>query len=367
MRRALAVPLLLLLALSPTASAQCASSWSQIDADDRRSGHSLGGVAVRTTERAWVVGNTYTRRGSAIPLIKRWDGTRWIREPAPNPGNAFLDDVDGGKEGALWAVGDHGTTTLRTFALKRVAGGKWVRRDPANPSGSLNALSDVSVLGRHHAWAVGTYWDAGGQHRVLIEHWNGRRWNVAPVSTIGLLDGVYARTAKDVWAVGRTVRGGGPRTLTLHFNGRRWREVPSPNENDRPHYLYGVAARSRTEAWAVGERTGHRGRSVPIIMRWNGERWRLTDAGLRDGVFALPRGVSVLLDETVIVGEGDTGDPPFILTHTNAGWEREDTSSFEESALLYDVEHAPRGGVMAAGYRSTSNGSEVVLFRPPCS
>ena len=60
-------------------------------------------------------------------------------------------------------------------------------------------------VAQNNVWAVGgrdmTPVPASGQS--LIEHWNGTAWSVAPaVPTVGILNGVAARSSTDVWAVG---------------------------------------------------------------------------------------------------------------------------------------------------------------------
>ena len=351
---------------SPTAPA-CRDAWRQIDNDDRKSGNRIEGIAAVSADTAWAVGDARTPSGRPDPLIKKWNGSQWNRDPVS--GSFYLHDVDVGASGPVWAVGEGSSgTTLSSVALRRTASGEWRRSAIRNPSPTLSAINDVSALSKNHAWASGTYWDSAGQHRVLIEHWNGRGWKVAPVSKIGLLDDVFARSRDDVWAVGRTVRNGRPVTLTLRFNGKRWRHVPSPNVTDRPHYLYGVSASGRRNAWAVGERDAGRGSVRPVVMSWDGNGWRLRNTGLPDRSRAGVRGVSVFGDEVVVVGHythPNGASEGLILTWDGQRWTREDLSRFEDADELHDVEHAPNGSVYAAGWRSTSNGSEAVFFRPP--
>ncbi|MGO9163645.1 MAG: hypothetical protein ACLP7J_23660 [Streptosporangiaceae bacterium] len=59
----------------------------------------------------------------------------------------------------------------------------------------------------------------------------------------GRLYGVAATSARNAWAVGLT----GARTLIVHWNGRAWTKAPASTG-----FLEGVAAVSATSAWAVG-------------------------------------------------------------------------------------------------------------------
>src|SRR5437867_209248 len=64
----------------------------------------------------------------------------------------------------------------------------------------------------------------------------------------GVLVGVDAVAANDVWAVG-SFSGG---TLTLQWIGSAWSIVPSPNVKGYDSQLSGVAAISSNDVWAVG-------------------------------------------------------------------------------------------------------------------
>src|SRR5689334_3789544 len=56
----------------------------------------------------------------------------------------------------------------------------------------------------------------------------GLAWQIVPTSNATALYGVAAVTATDVWAVGQDYTAGSL-TLTMHWNGSAWSVVPSPN------------------------------------------------------------------------------------------------------------------------------------------
>lgn len=373
MRRAvIALALLAALAGTPNAATSasralqtgCNDEWRAIDTDDRRSGNTLSGVAVRSRSAVWVSGTVYTDRGIERTLVKKRAGGAWLREKAPSVAGegTHLRDIDAAKRGPVWAVGEHSRTVARTFAIKRTSSGRWRRADTADPSPSTNALNHIAVASRRQAWAVGTRWDSSGRHVILIERWSGGSWRALPLSKDGILHGVYALARDNVWAVGQTIRNGVSRTLTMHWGGKRWRVVRSPNVSGRFHTLTAVAASGRRNVWAVGYRWDRRRNSKPIAMTWNGDSWRLVDMPDKNGEAEL-RGVSVFGEEVVAVGDWDFR--ALIMERRLGSWETVDTSNFEDSTYLEDVEHTPGGAVFAAGYRSTSNGSETILFRPP--
>ena len=90
-----------------------------------------------------------------------------------------------------------------------------------------------------------------------MEHWDGSAWSVVSSPNAGTshnyLNGVAAVSANDVWAVGYYVNGSNvDQTLVEHWNGSAWSVVSSPNAGTGDNDLYGVAAVSATDVWAVG-------------------------------------------------------------------------------------------------------------------
>ncbi|HEX9354712.1 MAG TPA: hypothetical protein VF933_12975 [Streptosporangiaceae bacterium] len=150
---------------------------------------------------------------------------------------------------------------------------------PAARSG----LNGVAVLSRRNAWAVGSSM-AGGGEQTLVVHWNGTRWRRVPSPTPGgsasaaRLWGVAALSRRDIWAVGQQ---GSDVTQTLaeHWNGHRWKVVPSPNPVGPPIHseLYAVAAVSHTSVWAVGCCSPGKSGTGALIEHWNGHGWKVTD------------------------------------------------------------------------------------------
>ena len=110
--------------------------------------------------------------------------------------------------------------------------------------------------------------------RTLIEHWDGTSWTIIPSPNLGnaenFLYGVAARSANDAWAVGSYYDEAGSirRSLTLHWDGQNW-SVPSPGK--RLQQLVSVVAVSSGKFWGAGSRGEH---SKALIQRWNGTRWR---------------------------------------------------------------------------------------------
>ena len=80
------------------------------------------------------------------------------------------------------------------------------RHPQSLPGGVDDELSSVFALDPRDAWAVGYYFDATANHyHTLTEHWDGSSWSVVPSPNPGnannYLYGVAAISRKDVWAV----------------------------------------------------------------------------------------------------------------------------------------------------------------------
>ena len=98
------------------------------------------------------------------------------------------------------------------------------------------------------------------------------------------LNAVAGTSDSDVWVVGGQRSGVGTglwQTLVEHFNGTSWSIVPSPNSGTGNNNLYGVAALSPTDVWAVGfARPNNYTVRGAIALHWNGSGWT---------TYALPR------------------------------------------------------------------------------
>jgi hypothetical protein len=242
---------------------------------------SLDGVAA---DDVWVVGAHY-EGGAGIPYARRWDGEAWRAAPVEMvaDANAGFHDVVAVSGDDAWAVGSmRGSEPM----AQRWDGSEW-RDVPVDATGAAEAeLFAVTAAGRER-WAVGRA-RFGLKWRPLVTGWDGRSWAASDVPTLpgvdGALRGVDAVGTGDAWAVGWTAAPGGRlRTLAVRFDGSAWRRVPTPNPGAGDHVLASVAAVSADEAWAVGWTVPGDGRDLPLILRWDGTRWRPVPAPKIDG------------------------------------------------------------------------------------
>jgi hypothetical protein len=234
-------------------------------------------IAMEGTGRddVWVVGAHY-EGGAAIPYARWWDGERWDAVPVEVVGdaNAGFHDVVALSPDDAWTVG---SLRAREPMAQRWDGAAWTSVPVPDLRFVESELMSVTAAGPDDVWAVGRGLSER-RWRPLILRWDGRTWeqeDVPGVAADATLRGASAAAPDDAWAVGWTVGAGGRhRTLALHFDGSSWGIVATPNPGVGHHVLSSVAAVSPDEAWAVGWSIGPDGRDRPLVLRWDGGRWR---------------------------------------------------------------------------------------------
>jgi hypothetical protein len=161
----------------------------------------------------------------------------------------------------------------------------WSIVSSPNEEGS-NSLVAVDASAGDNAWSVGYYLGYHGVNETLAERWDGSRWTLVETPNVGdngsQLYGVAALSPSDAWAVGYSA--GEPDTYTSstlveHWTGSAWSVVPSPNPSNDPLYganqLNDVRAFAPNDVWAAGWQWTPIG-SAPLIERWDGRRWRVS-------------------------------------------------------------------------------------------
>ena len=194
----------------------------------------LQGVAALSPADAWAVGEANTGRSPArrwTTLIEHWNGTRWttVRSPDPSRAGCANDRLLGvaASRAGTWAVGSYCGAPL----VLQLKGGYWRQvPSPGPPTGISAQLASVAVTSKTNAWAVG---DVAG--RVLVLHWNGTKWARVPAPSpagaiSAVLAGVSAVSPSIAWAVGQADYPRNVRKLLIErWNGTRWNLVPVPN------------------------------------------------------------------------------------------------------------------------------------------
>jgi hypothetical protein len=367
----------LLLAASP---ASAGLTWTVVPAPNPSAASDrLNGVAARTGTDAWAVGSFTGPDADADGqqmLTARWDGTQWRQVPAPAVvhQDEVLNAVSAGSAGEAWAVGT--TRVVSAAARSPLAihwnGTAWTIVPTPNTSGSSKSMfNGVATLGSDNAWAVGRGKDA----HPLVEHWNGTSWTVAAVPTppvpsgwtfaSAILNGISARSATDIWAIGSVTanRSGSTRTstLALHYDGTSWKITPTPSNPavTVDTALNAVTAVGPNDVWSVGQTSTINGTTLPgtlVIQHWNGTAWSSVTTPALQGEL---KGVTAR-SATDVWAVGDisdtSGQTPVggtLTMHWNGtAWSRVDSpNGASGSSLLTGVSATPGGGdVWAAGF-----------------
>lgn len=189
------------------------SAWKK-QAFPASSGETVGSASSSSASNVWA----FTSTGAAV----RFNGSSWsvVRTfPGPITSGLAVSKTD------VWAFGGTGQ------AAWHYTGSGWSKAPTGRGLAGASALSPSSI------WA----YDSSG-----AAHWNGRAWKktsllrLVPRTPLGepRVDGIYARSARSVYALGseggETV--GGPLVL-LHYNGTSWRRVLIAKEEGEPRAI----------------------------------------------------------------------------------------------------------------------------------
>jgi Tol biopolymer transport system component len=154
------------------------------------------------------------------------------------------------------------TTSAPAVSFQPAPGckGAWSTMTAVSATGVRSARSATAVsLSPSDAWTVRL---TGGE----AAHWDGASWTgpPAPVTRAGAVD---ARTANDVWVVGRDA--------SAHFDGVAWTTVPIARVAGATRVdLAAVEAIAPDDVWAVG--TSFEGLvPSPVIEHWDGASWTI--------------------------------------------------------------------------------------------
>jgi hypothetical protein len=144
----------------------------------------------------------------------------------------------------------------------------WEQVPSPNVGTDRNVLNGIIALSSANRWAVGYSSTFGQPNQTLIEHWDRAAWKVITPTVSGVLRGVAATSADDIWAVGEAAG-----TLIMHWDGTTWSVVPSPSPGTYSNGLYGVAAVAPNDVWAVGAYSDEASMTRDLILHWDGRSW----------------------------------------------------------------------------------------------
>jgi hypothetical protein len=332
----------------------------------------LNGVAVLSACDVWVAGFTEDSKLGERTLIEHWDGSAWTVIPSPHPGNiSRLNSIRAFSPTSIWAVGEFTRAQLPDAADKNLIlhydGTRWTTVRSPSP-GRNDQLYGVRWVSATDAWAVGRFTDAQDPDvadTALILHWNGTRWRqvTRPNLAGDSLFGVAATSRKDAWAVGSTFSGG-QRPFILHWNGTAWKPAISPRLR-ADSGLNAVGVTGPASAWAVGITGAGERNGTPtgqtLALRWNGRTWaKVTTPAGPSGDFRVLSGVAAISPRNAwavgLDNSRDTGEHAIILHWNGTRWAPvalPGASPDTETRLLAVAGSA--GNVWAVGESSTGN------------
>ncbi len=249
------------------------------------SNNTLHGVAALSDSDVWAVGNFLSSNNGAIneTLTEHWNGTAWTLISSPNVGSlgSSLQAVSAASSQDVWAVGVvqtsdnvNGNRTL----IEHWNGNAWSVVPSPNPSNEGDNLTGVAALSATNAWAVG-YFENNQMSALLpiILHWDGTAWSIfSNIPNIGMVvEAITARSATDIWAVGSDP--GLTTNIALHFNGTQWSLTPGASFSSSEQIISGVAAPAANDAWMVGSFASAQIGSFlqPLAIHWNGQTWSM--------------------------------------------------------------------------------------------
>jgi hypothetical protein len=334
--RWLALKVVIVAALAGTGVAAFAGPSAAAGCGGSLPGASLSGVAATSSSGAWAVG--YYPNGSADQtLIERWDGSAWCQVTSPDPGGSARDNalsaVTATSSSNAWAVGYYvNSAQVEQTLVLHWNGTSWNQVASPDPgtSSRYNALSGVTATWRSNAWAVGYYVNSAHVAQTLALHWNGTAWSVTATPDRGTnnellavkatsktnawavgyndttayvaqtlamrwngtawsvtgspdpggsayasyLSSVAVLTSSDAFAAGYYFNATSAQTMSMHWNGNAWQQAATPSPDNEDNVLYGIAAVSTSDAWAVGAYRDSGSLYQTLIVRWDGTAWQ---------------------------------------------------------------------------------------------
>jgi hypothetical protein len=208
---------------------------------------------------------------------------QWSVLQTPNPayyGN-ILHALSVRTSSDVWAVGVKATVTSNDTLAMHWDGTRWTAVQTPNPwpecqDGDIlwsgNSLNAVSALSATDVWAVGSECYSAD---TIVEHWDGSAWSLVPaprhrdgIESTAALYGVAAISPSNVWAVGYQ-SSNSTEALVEHYDGTTWSEVSVAGGSSS--FLASVSATGPNDVWAVGSTA-----SGNLIEHFDGNGWSIS-------------------------------------------------------------------------------------------
>lgn len=255
--------------------------------------------------------------GAAVSLT----GTGWFQVPSPSIGGQdnVLASVSAASPNDVWAVGAYYPSTNKTVLAtmgEHFDGKRWTEFPLPNVGLNENVLLGTSMLPSGEAWAVGYFVNAHYKQKTLVEHFDGTTWSVvespSPGDLQNILYGVAAISAHDVWAVGGQQDSSGLwHTLAEHWDGDEWSVVATADPGSSGNQFYAVTAVSPTSVYATGQQAGTAFPSEVLMERWDGDEWSSLPTPAAPTGSPVPLGIAASDSSLDVVGDFETSAAPY--------------------------------------------------------
>ncbi|HEY6349333.1 MAG TPA: alkaline phosphatase family protein [Candidatus Angelobacter sp.] len=253
------------------------------------------------------------------PAVSLTGLTGWTQVTTPNFGtnDNVLAGVSAASTTDVWAVGAFIPTAngVLNALAQHFDGIRWVAIPLPNVGDQQNILQAVSMPGPGKAWAVGDFINGKFHQHTLIEHFDGAEWSVVsspnPGDQQNILYGVAAISDTDVWAVGAFQDANDLwHTLAEHWDGSKWSVVDTVDPGTHGNQLFAVKALASNNVYAIGQRANAGFPNQALIEHWDGTAWSVVTAPAHTSASALPLGLTAASSLT-IVGQQETDTAPY--------------------------------------------------------
>lgn len=325
----------------------------------------------------WAIGQWANSKTAPVqPLVEQWNGSKWSEVPFPSLSTAdtYLTGMAGVADNNLWIAGFRQVlaTKVTTTLTAHWDGTSWSTVSSPSPSSVANVVEAVFMISATDGYAVGSAFDAGGEDKPLILHWNGTSWSIdtAPAFTYGgeRLQSVWASGPTDVWAGGYRWTGTARAIMLLHFDGTGWTQVNPPSPSASSAVIRSLSGGGASDVWAVGD--GDNGSHLQgFALRYDGASWSqiptpvtATDTNLRSVQVLAPDDVWMAGSSTTqFFASGATSDSQYFLHYDGVSITARSTGTTSSISPL-GLFAAP-GRLWAVGYES-QNASILTNSQP---
>jgi hypothetical protein len=256
----------------------------------------LNGITASPSGEAWAVGSRVSSP-STITLAYRWNPSTntWstVTSESPSatqPNTLSSVAIDGG--GTAWAVGNYWPTTNQDLPLiEKWNGTKFASVSAGLPSGvTAGELKGVSFSSATNGWAVG-YAFISGTYTALMYQYDGSTWSPStPVYgslTWVLLNSVYTVSDTEAWAVGTQKIGAATVPVILHYTSANGWQEDTGFASLYPNYtgnLLSVNGDGASNIWIVNS---------PYLIHYDGTKWNKVYPKAYPGVSGRLKSVAV--------------------------------------------------------------------------